>query len=300
MAVTYNSSNYGLFKNGDFEKGTNENFTGVGTIYSGNSYRGKYSLQVTGGGTLIGDQYVPVDPTKYYTMSVRAKTLTKSSPNNYLGIGYLGFATYDQFYNLIDLRNCGDNGNTTLTRACNPGDSYIYVASSSGWTTNMSELYYYRNVLFFPATHPYYNRPWKYTRIGFGDFNIYYNEIVDVSGNGTEWRLRLSSDGTTNMTMPNIGYSLPVGTPISRGIAGGTYSYVFGNPEYPMDWTTFTSAPFTGESYNSSTPFRYGTKYIRFMNLPNYGRTSETTTAKYLFDDITLIESPNNRVYNLP
>jgi len=233
-------------------------------------------------------------------MSVRAKTLTNSSPNNYLGIGYLGFSCYDQFYNFIDLRNCGDNGNTTLTRACNPGDSYIYIASASGWTQNMSDLYYYRNVLFFPATHPYYGSPWKYTRIGYGDYNIYYNSITDVSGNGTEWRLGLSSDGTNSMTMPNVGYSLPIGTPISRGIAGGTYNYALGYQEYPATWAQYDTGWFTGESYNSSVPFRYKTRYITFMNLPNYGRTGETTTAKYLYDDVLLYQSSAPGAITIP
>lgn len=299
MGVIYGRSSVGLFSNGNFELGTNKNFT-FGTINSTDSYDGSYSLAVTGGGTVLGNEFVKVDTSKYYRMIIYAKTKTRSSPNNYLGIGYLGFSTYDQFYNFIDLRNCGGNGNTVLTRACNPGDSYIYIASASGWTTNMSDLYYYRNVLFYPPSHPYYSAAWQYTRIGFGDYYLYYNSITDVSGNGTEWRLGLSSDGTNSTTMPNIGYSLPVGTPVSRGVAGGTYSYVFGNPEYPETWTQFDSGWFTGESYNSSVPFRYGTKYITFMNLPNYGRTAETTTATYLFDKIILLESSTQRTITLP
>lgn len=299
MSVVYGRKDLGLFTNGDFELGTNANFT-FGTVTSSNAYQGSYALLVTGGGTVFGDEFIPVNSTKYYRMLMKVKTTTQSLPNNYLGIGYLGFTSYDQFYNFIDLRNCGSIGNTVLTRAVSVGDEYIYIATSSGWTTNMSDLYYFRNVLFYPATHPYYSTPWKYTRIGYGEYNIYYNEIVDVSGNGTEWRLRLSSDGTANATMPNIGYSLPVGTPISRGVAGGSYNYALGNPEYPMTWTQLDSGWFTGESYNSSVPFRYGTKYIKFMNLPNYGRTGESTLATYAFDNILLYESPIEKEVPIP
>ena len=35
--------------------------------------------------------------------------------------------------------------------------------------------------------------------------------------------------------MPNIGYATPAGTPISRGVAGGTYNYALGNPNYPEE-----------------------------------------------------------------
>jgi hypothetical protein len=160
-------------------------------------------------------------------------------------------------------------------------------------------LYYYRNIIFFPATHPYYSTPWKYTRIGFGDYNIYYNEIVDISGNGTEYRLRLSSDGAADTTMPNVGYSLPAGTPVSRGVAGGTYNYVFVT-SFPETWTKYQTEPFTGEALTSSLPFRHATKFVRFLSLTNYGQGSETTTPSYLLDNVMLIESPTSRTFNLP
>lgn len=297
MGVTYGRPKFSLFDNGSFETGNNMNFS-FSSVYTADTYRGSYSLLMEQNNQQVeGSQLVPIDTSQYYRMTVRAKTIARSSPNNYLGYGHLGFSCYDQSLNFIDLRNCGDVGNTTLTRACNAGDTHIYIASNSGWTT-AGDLFYFRNILFYPPSHPLYSTPWKYTRIGFGQYNIYYNEIVDVSGNGTEYRLRLSSDGTADMTMPNIGYSLPIGTPISRGVAGGTYNYVW-VPEVPEAWTLYDSGWFTGENRNSSTPFRYSTKFIKFMTLANYAR-SEATSAKYLFDDILLFQSPTARNLNIP
>lgn len=291
MSINYGKIKPGLFSNGDFETGTNANFT-FSPVYSNDSYRGNYSLLMElNNNHVIGDEFVEVDTSKYYRMTVRAKTIARSSPNNYLGYGHLGFSTYDQFYNFIDLRNCGGIGNTTLTRVCNTGDQYIYIATSSGWDAT-SILYYYRNILFFPPTHPFYSSAWKYTRVGYGDYTLYYNEIVDISGNGTEFRLQLSSDGTNTTTMPNIGYALPIGTPISRGVAGGTYNYIW-VPEYPENWTLYDSGWFTGEGLTSGLPFRYGTKYIKYLNLANYAR-SETISAKYLVDNIMLYKSATN------
>jgi hypothetical protein len=295
MGVTYNSANRGLWTNGNFELGTNQNFS-FGTITADDAYTGNFSLKITGmQSSGFSDNWAQVDPTQWYVFSMRAKTIQVSSPNGYNGQAYMGFSCYDQFGNFIDLRNCGDNGNATLTRAATPGDSYIYISTNSGWTT-AGDTYYFRNVLFYPATHPYYGRPWKYTRFGFGDYNLYYNEITDMGGG--EWRLRLSSDGTANTTLPNMGYSLPIGTPISRGAAGGSYNYCIVS-DIPTSWTQFVTSPFTGESYNSSVPFRYSTKYVKFLMLINYTHPAETTQATFLIDDVMLLQSPTSRTYNL-
>lgn len=290
MGVVFNNSKLGnLFSNGDFEYANNTNFS-FSSVTSAQSYSGNYSLLMQSNNQQVtGDQYVQVDTSKYYRMTVTAKTILRSSPNNYLGYGHLGFATFDQFYNFIDLRNCGGVGNTTLTRQLNPGDSYAYVASVSGW--NSSTTYYYRHLMLNPATHPYYSTPWGYTRIGFGDYEICHANTWTWTG--TDYQVALQNSSNVNITMPNIGYSLPVGTPVFTGQAGGTYSYVW-VPEIPEVWTTYDSGWFTGENRNSSLPFRQGTKYIKFMNLANYAR-SETTSAQYLFDNIRLYgPSPTN------
>lgn len=294
MALHHGRREMGLWDNGTFELGTNQYFTGIGSIYSADRYRGFCCLEPTGG--VSSDQLIPIDTSKYYMMSIRAKTISRSSPNNYLGYGHTGFMCYDQFQQFIDLRNCGGDGNTTLTRTVNPGDAYIYISSISGWYGAGAE-YYFRNVLFFPSTHPYYGAEWKYTRIGFGDYNIYYKEVVDMGGG--EYRLKLSSDGSADMVMPDVGYSLPSGTPISNGTAGGSFNYVF-VPEFPETWTKYESPVFTGESKNSNYPFRYSTKFITFIHLYNYSRTGETTLARYLFDDILFLQVHPSRTYNLP
>ena len=99
-------------------------------------------------------------------------------------------------------------------------------------------------------------------------------------------------NGSSWTTFPNIGYATPAGTPVMNGVAGGTYSYVF----YPTEaaygeWSTYTSAPFTGEDRNSGTPFRYGTKYVSFMHLINYAVPNGTSPLPVmLWGDVTLEE----------
>jgi len=295
MGVFYNRKEFGLFDNGNFENGTNTNFSNY-QLVEGDVYSGQYCGQVNHTNQWQGSQFIEVNSSKFYTFSIRAKTITRSLPNNQLGSFYSGFACYDQFFNFIDLRNCGGVGNTTLSRPLNPGDQFAYITSSSGWSTSTNTIF--THLLLFPSTHPQYSVPHQYTRIGFGDFTICYTG-ANIVNTGTDFQLSLVNQAGTPITMPNVGYSLPAGTPVSNGLAGGTFNYVF-TPAIPETWTKYTTSPFTGQSRNSALPFRFGTRYIRYLELSNFLYSSETTKAIYRVDNIVLVESPNNRTFDIP
>lgn len=264
-------TNFGLWTNGDFSNGNaNEWSLGTYNATGGPTWNGVSQpyIQITGGGGggWTGGR-IEVDPTKNYKMVVYAKTFTPGSSGNNAG-GHIGFACYDKYDNFIDLRNCGDMGNTYLSRPANPGDSKIYLQSSSGWYSGVdvtANTYYFRMVLFFPSTHPEYGEPHKYTRFN----GLYYSSLV-LTDQG-DWEMTLQ-----NGVLPNYGYDLPAGTPISRGAAGGSYNYALGAPTYPNTWARYSTGIFTGENRNSGTPFRYSTKYVRFLILRNYNRRTES------------------------
>lgn len=303
MAVVYNRRDSGLYTNGLAQYGTNSYFTSY-ALYTASALSGTSSFAVLTnvyGTEYFGNEYVPVDTTKTYQHAVSVRTIQ----NNYLGnpgSGHLGFATYDSQKRFIDLRNCGDIGNTTLSRDLNPGDAYVYLTtyanisnSTTGWVTGASVTstsVFSRHVLFFPSAHPEFNQPWKYTRIGFGDYNIYYKSMT-LTVNG-DWELKICNQSDIDAVMPNIGYSTPAGTPVSRGVVGSTYNYCHGAPNYPVTWTTYVTAPFTGESRSSDVPFRYATKFIRFLNLVNYNYRTENAgdSARYALDNIMLVQCP--------
>jgi hypothetical protein len=115
-----------------------------------------------------------------------------------------------------------------------------------------------------------------------------------------DYRLTLEDANGNPITFPNVGYATPAGTPVSNGQAGGTFNYALGAPNYPASWTTYFTAPFTGEARTSSTPFRFATKYIKFLNLVNYNFLSETagSPASYLIDNIILLEITPGKSYN--
>ncbi len=287
-----------FFTNGNFQfltaGGALQNYS-QGTVNSTTVYPGNnYSLQMpqVQYSTFLSDNYVQVDTTKTYVMTVKNRTLTKGGPgNNILSGGHTGYITYDSSFRFIDLRNCGGVANTYLTRELKVGDDYAYVSNQNNqWIAPGSE-YYFRHFMIYPPSHPEFNVPWQYTRIGFQDTEIYYNEITDIGGG--ELRMRFSNyNGSSWTTFPNIGYATPAGTPVMNGVAGGTYSYVF----YPTEaaygeWSTHTSSPFTGEDRNSGIPFRYGTKYVSFMHLINYAVPNGTSPLPVmLWGDVTLEE----------
>jgi hypothetical protein len=284
-----------FYTNGNFQflttGGALQNFVrgtvNTTTVLPGNNY----SLQIPQQQytTFLSNNLIEVDTTKTYRMTVKNRTLTKGGPgNNILSGGHTGYITYDSSFRFIDLRNCGGVANTYLTRNLVAGDAYAYVSNQNNQWYAAGSIYYFRHFCLYPPSHPEYNKPWEYTRIGYGDYNIFYNEITDIGGG--ELRMRFTDSADNWVTFPNIGYPTPAGTPVMNGVAGGTFSYVF----YPTtaaygEWTTHTSGKFTGENRNSGTPFRYATKYVSFMHLINYAVPSGTSPLPImLFGDVKL------------
>ena len=239
--------------------------------------------------TYLSDNFVQVDSSKTYRMTARNRTLIQGgSQSNVLSGGHLGFSCYDTSFNFIDLRNCGGIANTFLTRDLFAGDAYAYISNQNNQWRAADQSIGFRHFCLYPPKHPLYSNKWGYTRIGQGDFNIYYNEITDIGGG--ELRVRFANASNQTITFPNIGYDTPAGTGVMNGQSGGTYNYVF----YPATgafgtWSLHTSSPFTGEDRNSATPFRFGTKYIKFMHLINYAVSNGVSPLPVmLLGDITL------------
>jgi len=295
MAAFTGKREYGLYSNGQAQYGNDTNFTTYNyTTADALSGDGCFvvNYNVYGSG-MQGNEFVEVDPTKYYIHSVSVKTYQRSY-NNRVGSGHLGFACYDKNKNFIDLRNCGGLNNAYLTRPANPGDTSIFV-DRAWWNSSTiytSQRAYYRQILFYPANHPDYGTPHYYTR-----FNNRSVWSITQTSQG-DWEYKLSSyNGSgysyTASSLPDYGVgTMPAGTPISRGAAGGSYNYCHGSPNYPETWTTYTTSPFTGESRNSGVPFRQGTKYIKFLNLRNYNYRNEQAgnSARYYIDNIMLVQ----------
>jgi len=271
-----------LMVNGDAEFGTTYNINAAGVSRTG-SYEGSYSFYNRGYNGYLGSVYIPVNTSDTYLLSAYFKSM--GTPQS---AGYAGLACFDEDLNFIDLRNNGGNGNTTLASPVNNGDTTITLTDASSWQTT-GATYYFKNILFFPANHPKYYTPWGYTRFGFG--HPTFPDIYYGTRNGNI--LSLSTDGVNNNMTWNFG-SLPAGTPVSNGLAGGTYGYYLScGGAFPTTWTKY-SVTLTGEGLSSGcgyNVFRYGTKYVTWMVLANYGQAATTL----LFYDNVVFANMTNR-----
>lgn len=266
MATIYNRNNFGFFPNGDLRQGTNYGFT-FGSYSTQYLNKDKPSIVATGGGgaSYLSPDFISVDTTKTYQMICYARTITRGTQNNSLAGGHLGFSCYDASRNFIDLIHCGGIGNTTLSRNLNAGDTFAYITSKTGWYENATNSNSFNMFGVYPATHPIYSTAYQYTRLSGYRYNA---TSIDLMPEG-DFRLTLAS------AFPNIGYSTPAGTPIMNAQFGGTYNYALSNPNYPETWTRYSTAPFTGENRNSGVPFRFATKFIKFLALLNYNQRAE-------------------------
>ena len=292
MSLIYNRRTTGLFENGAMQKGDDTNFSGFGSTrtVSGDYLSNGRSLYMNNvnarGSGFVGAQYIPVDTSKVYQLAYSVKTITQSY-NSRNGSGHLGYITYDENKNFIELRNCKGVGDTTLTRAASPGDTTIYVASASGWSTSATN--YFRGLMLFGGSYPYSG---GYTRYWVPNNAYPTNGLTDLGGG--EWSITLNSGLPTWSDALDANGDYPIGTYLSNGRAGGTYNYAMGAPVYPQTWTTY-SAVCTGETRGSGATFRYGTKFIRFMQLSNYNYRTEQAgdSARYVMDNLFFGEIPS-------
>lgn len=292
MATRGGPTNFGLYTDGGLTLGMNPYFN-LGTFQSGGGPKpGDNHIRVTGGSgsTWLHSDYVPVDITKTYRAAIYMRTISVGSSGNLAG-GHIGFACYDENKSFIDLRFLKGIGDTQLTRAASPGDTTIYVADASGWYNGSTG--YFRGLMLFGGQYPYSE---GYTRYSVTSNGYNENGMTNL-GNG-EWSVTLPNGlGTYSDVLVNGSY--PIGTYLSNGRAGGTYNYAFGAPNYPLTWTKYDTGNFTGANRNSGTPFRYGTKFIRFMILRNYNRRSESPQdhvwgmSRIFFGEVT-----DGRVYS--
>ncbi len=189
MGVHGGTRGLGLFK-GDLESPESRNNFTFGTINSSSAYRGNYCIQAVGGGGASGfsKEYIEIDPSASYQMICYARTLKRGTQTNSLAGGHIGFSCVDASKRDINPATQGGWGNTYLTRPLNAGDSYAYIQSPNGWYS--ASIYYFQYFLVYPPTHPEFSTPHWYSRIGYGDYNIYYSSSIQAMPEG-DYRVQI-------------------------------------------------------------------------------------------------------------
>jgi hypothetical protein len=271
---------FGLFDNGCFQKGTNDNFQEY-NLYTqdsiSNGICGAVDYNVYGGGFYSG-YLIPIDTSKSYQFAVSVKTIQQSY-NGRNGSGHIGIRMWDKNKNLLRWGNVqSPNLTSELTRAASPGDTVLYI--NEPWSGTNRFTY----ISFFPPSHPDYSIPYYTTQFSAPYDDTSYNDI-----GGGEYTITLDSG------LPNWGYDLPVGTPVAQRLGYVNPNiYELGAPVYPETWTTYISGVLQGEIFNGGY-FRNGTQYVSFLNLRNYNYRAENAgdSARYLIDNILWVECPD-------
>jgi hypothetical protein len=235
------------------------------------------------GYTAANSPLLEIDTSKHWQFGASTYTY-QLSYNNRTASGHMGIRQYDSRGNLSYYYMCGNFGPTTLSRQANPGDTTIYLTNNSGWYTGTSagsDL-----AVFFPASHPYYSRPY------------YYSRLV-ARYDGPSFSLTAHGDYSVNLDagLPNWGYSLPAGTPIGNGRGTNANLYnITSNTNYDnfQKWRTFTSSVYHGERIDGGN-FINDTRYVRFLHLVNYTYRTETAgdSARYYIANIMAVRCKN-------
>ena len=259
-----------LVLNGDLSFGDNTNFSGF-TYVAEEGTNGYLTKTVSGKTINQIDQFIPVDPNKYYEIGFTAKS------NNPDLTYYIGFVPYNENMERI-LSNYVmyiNNTLTTLSRDLNNGDEYVYLTDMTNWKINSTENQgYYKGFIFWNYKdstgyeYPeltYSKNTWK---------NLYENENIYIVNN----KIKLNEPW-------NHGY-IPSGTKLSQSSEGASFFYSLrANEKLTENYETY-SAVIQGMRTSSNriaTRFDPGTKYIKFTIQLNYNGTPNTIYFKDVY-----------------
>lgn len=159
---------------------------------------------------IFGDEYIAVDPSQMYLLSLQAKA--DSSVANSL---YLGLVPYDIDGLSITPVNWRfvSASQTTLSADLNSGDTVVNLTSTSGWSAGASSnLGVWPCVSLGGLAYPSIPANYAYTR-----------KTSSLLGGGT-----ISAVGASTITLSAqwTGGNVPAGTTVSQMTQGGTYLYV--------------------------------------------------------------------------
>lgn len=276
-----------LVTNGTGLLGTNTNFTATTfkqdevKVGGGSFYTNSTTVNASGN-SFTSDEYIPVDTSKTYQLSVWSKTKNNASTNNFIGI-----ACYDIDKLAIDPSHYAKEGAgiVRLTQPLKKGDTKIYVDDISpwldpafAWQTNSQYkglvVWGYKNSKGYTYPEGTYSR---LQQQGIASIDS-VNKIITLSA-------PFSHDN------PNATDKIfPIGHGLSRSKNGSSYNYILASAKIPSTWTKYNGI-FSGETdLIVDSNFRMGSAYIRPIFIQNRNAIEETWISGLEFKEV----DPNN------
>jgi hypothetical protein len=280
-----------LVTNGSGLIGSNYNFSSF-TFDPVETHGGKGSFKYVGLGNIpvkMTDEYIPVDPEKFYRFAVWAKAgNADGSGYNAGNKQYAGLECRDADLLAIDPRfysKVSGSTDTTLAAPLNPGDTTVSLTTATGWNNNS-----------FVSSNSFVW--WPYTN-GFGytypDYTYSRNNSGNYSTNDTlgTWAAGGITGNTITLRVAWAGPALPSGTPVRNRSVGGNYKYIaISNQSVPNAWTRYEGyiGGFDTAGSQNVNQFPYGTAYIRPLFLCNYTSGDQTPTNVIRWSNVWLSE----------
>jgi hypothetical protein len=271
-----------LVSNGTGLMGTNYNFSTYFTFTGVEAYGSSGSFaNSTLSAVAYNDEFIPVDPGKYYDLRLWAKAVTAAPVNH----AYFGGAFYDVDGNNIQpyCHMFLANTHTTLAAPLKVGDTTITLTSATNWysgATNYQRqiiIWGYKNSLGYKYPDYTYSR-WTtnanatYTTPGAWAQGGISGNVITLTA---PWPSALN-----NPDDPTNGW--PIGTPVSNNNSGGSFKYfAASNVVLNPTWTEYRGSigglDLTGTNVTNSFP--PGSASMKILFLLNRDTTSIACTS---------------------
>jgi hypothetical protein len=235
------------------------------------SYAGKGSFKATSPIGMYSDEFIFVDPNKYYRGSAWLKSTVLSTNKT----AYVGVACFDIERNAIGphhfLRVEGATS-TTLAAQLNPGATTITLTNATGWYSGSTG--HSRNIAWYPYT--------DYAGRIYPDYSYTRNTSFLYGDNGTNgaWAQVGISGNVITLRNPWQGPTLTAGTKVANCLSGNSFQYSFGWGDIPNTWTLFSGeiggVNLTGLIKNNMFP--PGTAFVKIFAYLNIGSGSGNVT----------------------
>lgn len=266
-----------LITNGLGLLGNNYNFSSF-TFDQTDTHGGKGSFKnSTFSSTNTNNEFIPIDGTKTYRLSLWAKSTVHASGSH----AFFGVSPFD-----IDGLSVAPrtfmriaNTDTTLAADLNNGDTTITLTSAANWLGN-DPLAYNRQITFWDYTNSFgYTYPaYTYSRHSTG-LTGYGSSSYISSG---AWAIGGITGNVITLTAPWDKGTIPAGTAVSNSSSGANYKYITAsNVDVPATWTQYTGkiGGWDTTGSNAATLFPYGTASVKLLFLLNRDVAGNTTNV---------------------
>lgn len=271
-----------LITNGNGLLGDNTNFSQL--IFDGAvANNSPASFTKDGRGTVVADEFIPINPQKRYTLRLDAKT------KNGLSSMYCFLNCYDADKLTILPNNYlfVPGTLTTLARDLKNGDTVVYLSDVSAWQYKQ----YYKYIFMWNYANSFgYTYPAEtYTRNS--------ATIANTSSTPNDGAID-SENNTITLQTAWSGDTVPAGTQVSQGRDGSTYIYIgmYGKV-IPSTWTTFESSRMGISPPGEQSGFPAGLAYCKLGFLWNYNNADDQTwVTNITLQDTTADNDLSNKI----